>query len=59
MVLAQGDIFVQEEVIDEEYFKFISSPTTIGHVLASIPPDYVQKALTATKKHGKRQRILP
>jgi hypothetical protein len=28
-------------------------------VLASIPPDYVQKALTATKKHGKRQRILP
>jgi hypothetical protein len=34
MVLAQGDIFVQEEVIDEEYFKFISSPTTIDSVIS-------------------------
>lgn len=58
MLLAQKDIPVQNN-IDDEYSKFLSSPTAMGHILASFPRDYVQKALTDTNKHSVRQRVLP
>jgi hypothetical protein len=59
MVLVKENILVKEDVVDDEYLEFLSSPTTIGHVLASIPPDYVQKALSDSNKHSIRQRVLP
>jgi hypothetical protein len=45
--------------IDTKEDRFLASPTTMGHILASIPQDYVQKALSDTNKHSFRQRILP
>lgn len=38
---------------------FLSSSAAIAQVLAAIPSDYVDKALTATQKHNKRERDLP
>jgi hypothetical protein len=59
MLLALKDILVQQDINEDEYSKFLSSPTTIGHVLASIPPEYVQRALSVTNKHSSRERVLP
>jgi hypothetical protein len=58
MLLALKDVPVQQNS-DNEYANFLSSPIVIEHVLASMPPDYVQKALSDTNKHSARQRVLP
>lgn len=39
--------------------EFLSSSVAVAQVLASIPPEYVAKALSVTGKHGKRERDLP
>jgi hypothetical protein len=61
MLLALKDFPVQQNIIGngKEYLKFLSAPTAMGHILASFPRDYVQKALTDTNKHSARQRVLP
>jgi len=59
MLLALKDVPIQQNTSDNEYSKFLSAPTAIGHILASFPRDYVQKALTDTNKHSVRQRVLP
>jgi hypothetical protein len=58
MPLALKNIPVQQN-IEDRFSKLFFSPTTMGHILASIPPDYVQKALSDTGKHSLRQRMLP
>jgi hypothetical protein len=59
MLLALKDIPVQQITSEDEYSKFLAAPTTMGHILASFPQDYVQKALTDANKHSIRQRVLP
>jgi len=60
MLLALKDVIPDLQNIDDsEYSKFLSEPTTIGHLLASLPQDYVQQALLEANKHSTRQRILP
>ena len=59
MLVALKDVPVQQNINIDEGVEFFSSPTTIEHILASIPQDYVQKALTDTNKHSRRERLLP
>jgi len=59
MLVALKDVPVQQNINNDEGVEFFSSPTTIEHILASIPQDYVQKALTDTNKHSMRERLLP
>lgn len=59
MLLALKDVAATQNISDDGYSKLLASPTAIGHILASLPQDYVQKALTDTKKHSVRQRVLP
>jgi hypothetical protein len=53
------EVPAQQKVNRDEYSKLFHSDTTMGHILASIPQDYVQRALSETHKHSIRQRILP
>jgi hypothetical protein len=59
MLVALKDVPVQPIINSDESQKKFSSPTTIEHILASIPQDYVQQALTDTNKHSMRERLLP
>jgi hypothetical protein len=53
------EVPAQQKVSRDEYSKLFHSDTTMGHILASIPQDYVQRALSETNKHSIRQRVLP
>jgi hypothetical protein len=59
MLVALKDVPVQQNINSDQSTEFFSSPTTIEHILASIPKDYVQKALTETNKHSRKERLLP
>jgi hypothetical protein len=59
MVLVLKDVPAQQNIIRDEYSRLFFSPTTMRHILASIPQDYAQKALSETDKHSIRQRVLP
>jgi hypothetical protein len=59
MPAALKNVLVQRNTNIDKRLEFFSSPTTIEHILASIPQDYVQKALTDTNKHSMRERLLP
>jgi hypothetical protein len=59
MLVALKDVPVPQNINNDEDVEFFSSPTTIEHILASIPQDYVRKALTDTNKLSMRERLLP
>jgi hypothetical protein len=59
MVVVLKDFAVQKSIDNDNFSKLFFRSTTMGHILASIPPDYVQKALSETNRHSIRERILP
>jgi hypothetical protein len=59
MLTVTKDIPAKLATKEEKSLKFLWEDTTMGHILASIPQDYVQRALSETGKHSFRERILP